>query len=540
MLYSLVLLGYLLLNDIPLGASWTDLKPLLLSNVIALNYDDSFYYLRIAQQIAAGAGSTFDGLHPTNGYHPLWLLLLVPIFWLSSDTGTVLLVVMALQIAGFVIGVGLFYRTARLGSGPFAASLAVLLWIAVHCSYGMILSGMEYGLQTLGLLAVAYVYLRCFARELPDRQAPYWLLGGLLSLTFLARIDTLLLAAIIGLILIWRMIRIGMDRSRTGQLIALCTPIILIAVGYLIANIAIFGHPLPVSGAIKQGWSMGLLARDPLYLTHGWWAAKLQQLTWPLLHLRRSYAFPLMLGTLGIGGVFVITLLGSRQAWWQTWRRTTLQPWLPFLLFAVAQMLSYALMYHGGYSFQPWYYVMPFWLATLFVAVLVDLVCKQAPIGRWPKHLALTAVWCAALVLTLQGVQQWQAKQRRFVNGEPIYFGARWVEQNLPANATIGSWNAGMISYLSQRRVINLDGLVNSWQYYQQNRYDLCRYWQDSGIEYLVDVFELDNELDFIAKVHAPQTDLTACADRLERIWVGPGYPGTSRHIQAFRIKIMK
>src|ERR1700759_969668 len=33
-----------------------------------------FYYLRIAQHIAAGHHSTFDGTHLTNGYHPLWRL----------------------------------------------------------------------------------------------------------------------------------------------------------------------------------------------------------------------------------------------------------------------------------------------------------------------------------------------------------------------------------------------------------------------------------------------------------------------------------
>ena len=39
--------------------------------------DDSFYYSQIARQVAMGHGFTFDGLHRTNGFQPLWLFLLI-------------------------------------------------------------------------------------------------------------------------------------------------------------------------------------------------------------------------------------------------------------------------------------------------------------------------------------------------------------------------------------------------------------------------------------------------------------------------------
>jgi hypothetical protein len=35
--------------------------------------DDSYFYLQIADRIVEGQGSTFHGLTPTNGYHPLWM-----------------------------------------------------------------------------------------------------------------------------------------------------------------------------------------------------------------------------------------------------------------------------------------------------------------------------------------------------------------------------------------------------------------------------------------------------------------------------------
>ena len=38
-----------------------------------ITVDDAFYYLRTAQELGLGNGSTFDGINSTNGYHPLWL-----------------------------------------------------------------------------------------------------------------------------------------------------------------------------------------------------------------------------------------------------------------------------------------------------------------------------------------------------------------------------------------------------------------------------------------------------------------------------------
>jgi hypothetical protein len=35
--------------------------------------DDAYYYFKVAQNISEGKGSTFDGINPTNGYHPLWI-----------------------------------------------------------------------------------------------------------------------------------------------------------------------------------------------------------------------------------------------------------------------------------------------------------------------------------------------------------------------------------------------------------------------------------------------------------------------------------
>ena len=46
--------------------------------------DDSYFYLQIARNISQGFGSTFDGINPTNGYHPLWMWVVTIIAFASS------------------------------------------------------------------------------------------------------------------------------------------------------------------------------------------------------------------------------------------------------------------------------------------------------------------------------------------------------------------------------------------------------------------------------------------------------------------------
>ncbi|HEY58279.1 MAG TPA: hypothetical protein G4O04_07085 [Anaerolineae bacterium] len=51
------------------------------------HFDDAFYYFKTAQNIVAGRGVTFDGTGSTNGFHPLWMLLLLPLFAVSRGDG---------------------------------------------------------------------------------------------------------------------------------------------------------------------------------------------------------------------------------------------------------------------------------------------------------------------------------------------------------------------------------------------------------------------------------------------------------------------
>jgi hypothetical protein len=145
-----------------------------------------------------------------------------------------------------------------------------------------------------------------------------------------------------------------------------------------------------------------------------------------------------------------------------------------------------------------------------------------------------TAAACALVPLAtlrgMDGLRRLQQEQRN----SPLRRAAEWAGAHLPADARVGTWNAGTISFLSGRQVVNLDGLVNSAAYFRSEQYDLCGYWDRTGITHLVDVFEPGSAR--MTGVTLPVTSFYArCAGRLELLWE-EGAPGDPGWPKAFRL----
>ena len=470
--------------------------------VVSVMYDDGFYYLQIARNLASGRGPSFDGRHPTSGYHPLWLLALLP---LAAAGGHAALLGSFLLQAGLAgAAAALAYRAARaLGARPLAATLAPLALEQHLATYWMHLSGLEYSLQ-LALLCVLGLGAARASRPTPGSSAT----GALLCL---ARLDNALLVALVA----------AWSARRDGFRAALRTvlPAALAIGAYLACNLWLFGHALPISAQVKREWSAELLARDPVAAAHGLLAAKLANLAWPLAHMPDAY---LLLPALGLAAALAL-LLGARLG---TAGAETLQP---FAAFAWLQLLAYGWLYHGGFSFQPWYFLVQPWLGALAVAVLAQRALEVSRLGRLgaaAASLGPPAVAGALLALTAQHVGLKRERQVRFLRQDPLYAAAAWVRDETPPGAVIGSWNAGLVAVISGRTVVNLDGLVNSWSYLETGRRDPCRYWREERVGFLVDAF------DPASRAGGPAAG--PCAAALRLVWTGPAYPGSGRRAMAF------
>ena len=162
--------------------------------------DDFFYYLIVAQNLAAGHGSTFNGIVRTNGYHPLWLILLT-MFSLFTSNGTAILIFVGAVCLGAAVGCFFWGREMMELFGVEAAvSSSLALWVAAFCCRKFY-TGMEVVLATpLAFLVVLLVLRgRCMATGqkrlyngnhlfAPDAvSARCWLPGGIAGIWDTAR-----------------------------------------------------------------------------------------------------------------------------------------------------------------------------------------------------------------------------------------------------------------------------------------------------------------------------------------------------------------
>ena len=121
--------------------------------ILATFEDDAFYYLTIARHMALGDGSTFDGIHRTNGYHPLWCWTLVP--FMRCFAGQPEAGVRAASILCVWLRLGasllLLQTLRRAFDQPWATAIAVLAFFVV--GNGFSTNGMEEALEMLCLTA---------------------------------------------------------------------------------------------------------------------------------------------------------------------------------------------------------------------------------------------------------------------------------------------------------------------------------------------------------------------------------------------------
>lgn len=286
--------------------------------------DDFFYYLKIAENLAHGQGSTFNGIVATNGYHPLWLLVLTGLSWISTNGHFILLslVVLALvsALATFVLSAMLLKRA---GANEWLASIlsAYVAIYALHVFY----CGMEIILAVPLMLLLAVVMERTAYWQRGFWQA--FALGLIVAFTVLSRLDLILFIA---LLVFWTLlnpvVRAGL-RSRTVAGIALgMSPLVL----YLLVNHHFFGTLMPISGMAKELRFSHVPTAAPwrsIYAAHlNDWVALLPieiatlllPLVWKHLNATQRVVFPSMLLFQPVY-VFLLSFLSDWQLW--SWYR---------------------------------------------------------------------------------------------------------------------------------------------------------------------------------------------------------------------------
>jgi len=462
--------------------------------VFAFTFDDAYYYFGIARNIADGHGSTFDQINATNGYHPLWMAICVVPYKLGLDDmaaarsllifqlvagWAATLAIIATIVSRAVAGWASFGapRVADItkaditkaddaaggGSTPalrrWATATLTIVFVLIVAN-PFVVKAFVNGLES-GIAVTLYALLLLVAVDVKRwiDQPLRWRFGVavLLTLIFLARTDAAFLLACLG---IWclgetfaRPAKGAPIRRRIASLASLFALPAVTAAVYLVLNQAAFGTPVQVSGLVKRApfdastlgpfaafvVVAGLLQRHAFRRAHGRRAARRSRFP-------RAAAFAVRTGWFGAFGIVIVgyyNLLQTQQWLWY---------YCPVLLYLIV-LLMLALT------------------DIIDVAVAGATTTRRTASAPTRSPVRLLAPVLAIFVVPL--AIGYVIEVRGFVDPTLLSIqqanrdaGLR-MRERLPDDAVAASWDAGVVGYFAQRRVVNIDGVVNSVEYYR-------------------------------------------------------------------------
>lgn len=447
--------------------------------------DDAFYYIQTARIFAHSGFSSFDGIHHTNGYQPLWFLVCVPVFWLFPQGGeTPIRVLVALQVLASAGGLMVLTNALRRiwGSG-----LALLVAAGVFAVvYRLVTNGLESGLLVLAYSLVVADYLAIMKRSVDSVTPLQWArLGTLLGLLFLTRTDQFFVLVTVPTALVIRALKDKTGRAQLSPaLLGLGVPMVVMVSGYLILNLAQTGHLMPVSGAVKLYFSDTRRAAEVQSSGLGDFTVTVRNLLWMI----RAPKLSVLVSAVLIWPLVIIRWLGrERPSGLRAHPLDDLVHFWPFFAAATALWLFYGIRFFGDMTSTPWYYIPH--------AILLGITAGAS------LRLGLQRIWHRAISLRKPSAVHWllrpsvnpgqpaglrvgvallvflltsgalSLRQFRTINQKPegfnyhLYQGALWAREHTAKHTKIWSMSAGILGYFSERTVVNTDGLANSYDF---------------------------------------------------------------------------
>lgn len=441
----------------------------LITNVLP---DDAFYYFKLAGHLAQGAVPSFDGTHLTNGFHPLWLLVLVPIFapFAGAASLTPVYHVLGLSVVMNVITALVVFATiARFTQSRFVRAFALMLWCL---NPFLILESMN-GLETsLSLLLASSFFLCALALEDTGRARGYLLLGALAGLMILARLD---LAFYLAAFLAWMILRNRKDAARVKRALLAGLVATLVVLPWFAWNYSHFGMIFTTSASNANTLvTKTLIVQDNGDSVFQWGKAIAYDVDYQvrllLLHTG-SAAFVLML----MGAVAVLAnqrMLGIPRRLNQVSAAQAL--FIGFVLLFLVEVV-------GRFVGRSWYFV----TVGIFVSLLFAVVVAKL-MPRLSYERSVAVLLTAFIVFTFY--VSWSKEGRdRYVSQQETYAAALWTNAHLPDDAVVGAFNSGILGYFSERKVVNLDGLVNNSAYDAMREKRLWSYLSAAGVTHIID-----------------------------------------------------
>ncbi len=427
-------------------------------------HDDAFYYLRVAEQVSNGNGFSIDGLHSTNGFHPFWMTLLVVIFVVVPGGIVPAVVVIHLTLFAIVAGIGVATFRAVSPHVRWPAIVVMLSMLLFSRILTSLLDGMESAILALmvSLTILVIVKTRSFEKRGPTNAD--WLIGFLLALSFMARLDTaFLVASASGYLAVAALLDREESWSDTITMLVkkqvrILLPVVVVALPFFTWNLVEFGSLVPVSGAIKSSFPEPDFAIETVRAEWVHHAMIFPALAGLFFAFREPSRFGMFRAPLAMG-VAMIVVHAAYTELFATW------------------------------GIFVWYFAayIPFGMigAGISVEAIGGRLHRYAPEAIAAGAVAIFVASQAGSLSQLDGTFTEGGDNRSFVIAAEI--AGEWAAENTPEDARFAMKDSGSFSFHSRRNVSNLDGVIMNMDYQETLcTGDLHDYLIENGVEYLV------------------------------------------------------
>ncbi len=390
--------------------------------------DDSFFYLVVGRNLALGYGSTFNRLMPTNGYHPLWMLLCAAVYRVFPNRIVGLHMIAALIVVLNLIVLVVATKLLRMLQAP-----AWVAWtILIPFLFGLQL-GTESSLSA-AVLAATLLALYMFL----DR--PNWKTGSafniLAVLAVLSRLDSIFVIACLWIaLLVWCIQR----KNQAGETIALRVHLAFIPLyavlwgAYLASNLIWFHILMPISGLLKSNNS-----HDHL--------------------LGRNLPHTALL-SLVICAISLFILWRKRRDRWFLFAE------LPFFI-GILFHAAYITLRMTSETRWTWYYVSWALLAALTASRAAACILRSAPSQAKGSNVPVAAMFRSvgiALTVLLSALlwykMGWKHSQEQVAENARIPTLRQILETNR-LHRLLAYDQPGGMAYFTQSEIVPLDGLM--------------------------------------------------------------------------------
>lgn len=403
--------------------------------LINFAHDDSFYYLKTALNFSQGNGSTFDGINKTNGYHPLYFWILSIYFFILNlflDTNPEMLFrfVCLLHLLFIYIIVSIVNKIINIhfdnDKSYFLQKLLIFTLL-----FGLILIrdvGTEAHLTVVLIFSIYYLLVKKESYKFKH----ILFLSTLVFFILLSRTD-LVLSLFIPL-LIYKIFTKGVKEVFSKYFIFFVFASLSVF-STLLYNYLIAGSILSVSSLIANTFPNIVLMDNltSLITNFGDYITFLKFITLLVLLIISIYLFNKNKKNVKNDRYLLTILLAAGS-----------------LLFCFQHLLF------NRYGLRSWYMVIPSCSIILLTINIFPKIKKEYFIKLFT-------------ILILFVVISYFIAIRLFNNKfKYVYKYSKEIEKITSENDKIFQIDfSGIVSFFSSRKIINGDGLINSYEYYQ-------------------------------------------------------------------------